>query len=56
MKLRTVARLTKGASVLPGLLSKGEVTLILLLSSEEEKSGMLPKDGEMGETGSKETL
>lgn len=51
-----MANLTKGASMLPGLLSKGDVTLILLLSSEEEKSGKLPKDGEIGEMGSKETL
>lgn len=56
MKLRAVAGLTKGASVLQDLLSKGDVTLILLLSSEEEKSGKLPKDEEIGETGSKETL
>lgn len=56
MKLKAVAGLTKGASVLTDLLSKGEVMLILLLSSEEEKSGKLPKDGEMGETWSKEPL
>lgn len=56
MKLRVMAELTKGASVLPGLWSKGEVTLILLFSSAEEKSGKLPKDGEIGEIGSKETL
>lgn len=51
-----MANLTKGASMLPVLLSKGDVTLILLLSSEEEKSGKLPKDGEIGEMESKETL
>lgn len=56
MNLRAVARLTKGVSVLLDFLSNGEVTLILLLSSEEEKSGKLPKDGEIGETESKERL